>query len=178
MNARYRTQRWVEAHRVGGCGAAPSRASFPRAAAARAPDPARRPLARRRCQLRSGRDACARWRLARDGTGGWRVVAPQRTCAGLAAAGGGGTAGCKSGLSRSASTSAVARACCKCRCQLRRSASLATPPPFGSASSHHGRQHEVAVSCLLWTMHCNQASEIMQSTTVYVNSLTLSLSLL
>ena len=32
-------------------------------------------------------DACARWRLARDGTGGWRVVAPQRTCAGLAAAG-------------------------------------------------------------------------------------------
>ena len=32
-------------------------------------------------------DACARWRLARDGTGGWRVVAPRKTCAGLAAAG-------------------------------------------------------------------------------------------
>ena len=32
-------------------------------------------------------DACARWRLARDGAGGWRVVAPRKTCAGLAAAG-------------------------------------------------------------------------------------------
>ena len=32
-------------------------------------------------------DACARWRLARDGTGGWRVVAPRKTFAGLAAAG-------------------------------------------------------------------------------------------
>ena len=31
-------------------------------------------------------DACARWRLARDGAG-WRVVAPRKTCAGLAAAG-------------------------------------------------------------------------------------------
>jgi hypothetical protein len=32
-------------------------------------------------------DACARWHLARDGTGGWRVVAPRKTFAGLAAAG-------------------------------------------------------------------------------------------
>ena len=32
-------------------------------------------------------DACARWRLARDGTGGWRVVAPRKTCAGLASSG-------------------------------------------------------------------------------------------
>ena len=32
-------------------------------------------------------DVCARWRLARDGAGGWRVVAPRKTCAGLAAAG-------------------------------------------------------------------------------------------
>ena len=32
-------------------------------------------------------DACARWRLARDGAGGWRVVAPRKTCAGLASSG-------------------------------------------------------------------------------------------
>ena len=32
-------------------------------------------------------DACARWRLARDGTAGWRVVAPRMTCAGLASTG-------------------------------------------------------------------------------------------
>ena len=32
-------------------------------------------------------DACVRWRLARDGTTGWRVVAPRKTCAGLASTG-------------------------------------------------------------------------------------------